>query len=375
MTPAGQLPRLLHPGAWWLWALGLATAASRTTNPLLLALVVAVAGYVVVARRSPTPWAGAYGVFLRLGLVIVVIRVVMGALFGVSQGTTVLFTLPELPLPGWFSGVRLGGPVTAEMIVAALYDGLRLAAVIICVGAANALVTPTRLLRCVPAALYEVGVAVVVALTLAPQLISSAGRVREARRLRGRAERGFKALRGIAVPVLAGALEHSLELAAAMDSRGYGRRATVHPAVRRTAAALTLAGLLGVCAGLYGLLDAGSPPLLGLPLLGLGLVLAGAGTVSAGRMVQRTRYRPDPWALAEWVTVAAGATAAATAIIVGVMDPEALIAPVVPLAWPTLPVVPALGILVGLIPAVVTPPPPVMQSVIAEAPRSTVRAA
>jgi energy-coupling factor transport system permease protein len=136
-----------------------------------------------------------------------------------------------------------------------------------------------------------------------------------------------------------------------------------------------LAGLLGVCAGLYGLLDAGSPPLLGLPLLGLGLMLAGAGTVSAGRMVQRTRYRPDPWALAEWVTVAAGATAAVTTIIVGVLDPEALIAPVVPLAWPTLPVLPALGILVGLVPAVVTPPPPVAQSVVAAAPRSTVRAA
>jgi len=39
-----RLPRALHPGAWWLWALGLAAAASRTTNPLLLALVVAVAG-------------------------------------------------------------------------------------------------------------------------------------------------------------------------------------------------------------------------------------------------------------------------------------------------------------------------------------------
>ena len=33
-----RLPRALHPGAWWLWALGLATAASHTTNPLPLAL-------------------------------------------------------------------------------------------------------------------------------------------------------------------------------------------------------------------------------------------------------------------------------------------------------------------------------------------------
>lgn len=36
------LPRDLHPGAWWVWALGLAAAASSTTNPVLLVLLVLV---------------------------------------------------------------------------------------------------------------------------------------------------------------------------------------------------------------------------------------------------------------------------------------------------------------------------------------------
>ncbi len=49
--------RRLHPGAWWLWALGLATAASRTTNPLLLLLIIAVASLVVAVHRSDTVWA------------------------------------------------------------------------------------------------------------------------------------------------------------------------------------------------------------------------------------------------------------------------------------------------------------------------------
>ena len=35
------LPRWTHPVAWWAWALCLATAASRTSNPLLLLLIVA----------------------------------------------------------------------------------------------------------------------------------------------------------------------------------------------------------------------------------------------------------------------------------------------------------------------------------------------
>ncbi|MFZ4511286.1 MAG: hypothetical protein ACOYNJ_10045, partial [Candidatus Nanopelagicales bacterium] len=68
---AARLPRLLHPGAWWLWAAGLAVAASRTTNPILLLLIVAVAAYVVSARRSPSPWARSFSVFLKLGLIVI----------------------------------------------------------------------------------------------------------------------------------------------------------------------------------------------------------------------------------------------------------------------------------------------------------------
>ena len=156
MTSAGPLPRLLHPGAWWLWALGLATAASRTTNPLLLGLIVAVAGYVVAARRTDAPWARAYGVFLRLGLVVIAIRVVVRcAVRRASQGTTVLFTLPEVPLPDWASGRPARRPGhRREGRWPRVYDGLRLATMLICVGAANALANPT------PAAALRAGRAV-----------------------------------------------------------------------------------------------------------------------------------------------------------------------------------------------------------------------
>ena len=55
----------------------------------------------------------------------------------------------------------------------------------ICVGAANSLANPKRLLRSMPAALYEVGTALVVAITILPQLADSLRRVRAAQRLRG----------------------------------------------------------------------------------------------------------------------------------------------------------------------------------------------
>src|SRR5205823_9020577 len=90
------------------------------------------------------------------------------------------------------------------------YDGLQLATMVICVGAANALANPKRLLKAVPGALYEVGTAITVALSVAPQLVESVQRVRRARRLRAGRARGLRAIKGIVVPVLADAMDRAL---------------------------------------------------------------------------------------------------------------------------------------------------------------------
>lgn len=347
----------LHAGAWWLWALGLATAASRTTNPLLLTLLVAVAGYVVAARRTDAPWARSYGAFLRLGLLVLAIRLVFAVFLGSPiPGTTVLFTLPQIPLPEWARGVRVGGRVTAEALVFALYDGMKLAALLVCLGAANALANPARLLKSLPGALYEAGVAVVVAMTFAPHLVADVQRLRRARRLRGRQDRGARSLLQVGLPVLEGALERSVALAAAMDTRGYGRTADVPRSVRRTTAVLTLGGLLGICLGSYGLL-ADQRGLLGLPLLVLGLALAVGGLVLGGRRAVRTRYRPDRWGARAWLVSGSGAAVAVLMIRAGSSGSSALHPPAVPLTAPALPLWPAAAVLAGLLPAWLAPAP------------------
>ena len=351
------LPRQLHPGAWWLWALGLVAAATRTLNPLLLLLILAVAAYVVTARRTDAPWARSFAVFFKLALVVLAVRFVAQVLLGVAAGETVLVTLPELPLPDWAAGVAVGGAVTLESVVAAFVEGLRLATILACIGAANALANPKRLLAAVPAALYEVGVAVVVALSFAPSLVTSVQRIRAARRLRGRRDRGLRSLVSVGLPVLEEALERSIALAASMDSRGYGRRAEVSDAARRLTGTLTLLGLLGIAVGIYGVLDATSPPVLGLPMLLAGLVLAGGGLVLGGRRAVRTRYRPDPWAAPEWITAGSGVAAAALVIGGGVLAPDALSPSTHPLVAPPLPLLPTVGVLLALLPAWLTPPP------------------
>ncbi|WP_254909906.1 energy-coupling factor transporter transmembrane protein EcfT [Micromonospora sp. NBS 11-29] len=343
---------------WWLWALGLATAASHTTNPLPLGLLVATAALVVVRRRGDAPWALAFRMYVWLGAVIVAMRVLFRIVFGGGQGEHVLIRLPEIPLPAWAAGIRLLGPVAAEQVLGGFYDGLRLATMLVCLGAANALANPKRLLKAVPGALYAVGTAVVVALSVAPQLVESVLRVRRARRLRGASGHGLRALRGIALPVLADALDRSLALAAAMDSRGYGRTEAVPAGHRAVTGALVLGGLVGVCAGTYGLLDGTGPGSLGLPMLLAGLATAVTGMLLAGRRVRRSRYRPDRWRPAELLVAGAGVATAALMVLAGRVDPALLYPPVSPLTWPELTPLAVLAVAVAAAPAWLAPPPP-----------------
>ncbi len=349
--------RTLHPGAWWLWALGLAIVASHTTNPLLLGLIIGVAALVVAARREDAPWAHAFRMYLFLGAAIVVIRVGFRILFGGEFGTNVLFSLPEAALPEWAAGIRIGGEVTAESILAAFVDGLRLATIVICFGAANSLANPGRLLRLAPNALYEAGAAVTVAMSLAPQLAESVIRVGRARRVRGSVAGGRRSVPGILLPVLQDALDRSLSLAASMDARGYGRSGAEPAARRRVTAALLIVGLSGVAIGLYGVLDATAAIPLAAPIMAGGAALLVGGMVAAGRRVQRTRYRPDPWGLSEWLVTACGALAVTSVMLGATLDPASLHMSLAPISWPGLAVVPTIGVLVAATPAWIVPPP------------------
>ncbi|MGG5261109.1 CbiQ family ECF transporter T component [Phycicoccus avicenniae] len=356
MTP--PLPRAVHPAAWWGWAVGLAVAASTTTNPLVLLLALAVAALVVAARRGSSPWARAFRLYLWLGLAIIVVRLVLHVLVGLKFGTVRVLPLPEATLPSWAAGIQLGGDVYLEGLLSAATLGLRLAVIIACIGAANALANPKRLLRSMPSALHEIGAAVVVSVSVAPQLAESVQRVRRARRLRGDTGRGLRAVRRIALPVLEDTLERSLLLAAAMDSRGYGRSGAAPARERRVTGAVTFVGLLASAVGLYGVLDASTPAVLGTPTLLVGLGLSALGLWLGGRHVVTSTYRPDPWRGAEWLTLGCGVVAAVALTVVSRTTPDALVLPLEPLAVPALPLLAVAGLLVAALPAFLTPEPP-----------------
>ncbi len=356
----GRLARSLHPVAWWIWALALAVAASRTTNPLLLLLILAVLGLVVALRRGDAPWARGYRFYLVMALTIIAIRIAFRVVFesGLTPGDQILFRLPRIPTPSWYAGVQIGGPVSLQAVLSAALDGARLACLLLCIGAANTLANPKRALRVLPGALYELGVAVTVALSVAPQLVESIQRVRRARRLRGAAGRGVRALRAVAIPVLHDALERSLRLAAAMDSRGYGRTGTASRGSRRLTAALLLAGLAGLCLGAYAILGSGMPAALGTGGFAAGALMCVAGLSIGGRRVSRSHYRPDPWRWPEWVVTCCGLASAIGLCFSTGYNPAALNPSLYPLHWPSLPLIPAVAILTAALAAVCAPPPP-----------------
>jgi energy-coupling factor transporter transmembrane protein EcfT len=183
---------------------------------------------------------------LRIGATILAIRTVVGVLIGVPIPGRTLFTIPILHLPSWMPGIRIGGAVTLERLSSSLHEGIIIATLIALFGAATSLTSPHKLLRVTPSFIYEIGITLVIATSLFPQLATGVRRIRTAQRLRGIEK---VKLGSIALPLLEEALARSLQLAASMDSRGYGvsrKRSRYRPQqwLARDSAFILLTGLL-----------------------------------------------------------------------------------------------------------------------------------
>src|SRR6478735_28804 len=159
-----------------------------------------------------------------LAAVFIAARVAYRVLFnGTGTGSPVLLDLPPLRLPAPYAHVVFLGPVTGPGLWAAVLSALPIAATILAFGLLNAWVDVSRgfvrLARGGP--LQGVARMLVVAWAALPALADAVASVRLAFRLRG--ERfGPRAL----VPILERTLEHAGRIAAALELRGFGSRAS-----------------------------------------------------------------------------------------------------------------------------------------------------
>ncbi len=162
-----------------------------------------------------------------LAVVFIAARVIYRIFFnGTGAGEALLLDLPALRLPAPFAHVVFLGPVTAEGLWAAVLSAVPIAGMILGFGLLNAWVDVSRgfvvLARRGP--LQGIARMLVVAWAALPALADAVTSVRLAFRLKG--ERfGPRAL----VPVLERTLEHAGRVAAALELRGFGSRATHQP--------------------------------------------------------------------------------------------------------------------------------------------------
>ena len=239
----------LHPLTWWIWSLLIISAVIGADSGWLAGSAMAAAAILVWRFAAAAPWAKSFWFSLKIGVFILIIRTIVGVLIGVPIPGTKLATLPIVPLPHWLAGIRIGGVITQERLLSSIHEGLIMIAVISLFGAAVSLTSPHKLLRVTPVAIYEFGVATVIATSALPNLVQSVSRIRRARALRGDEKPSW---RSIALPLLEDSLSRSLELAAAMDARGFGvsrKRSRYRPMTWHgvdSAIVLTSAALLAV---------------------------------------------------------------------------------------------------------------------------------
>jgi energy-coupling factor transport system permease protein len=283
----------MHPAGWVGWVLAVMVVALATTNPFYLAvLLLAVVLVAIVAPREGTGVVS-FRALVTFGLVMFGLSLVIATING-SYGDHILFTVPGPSVPEWLGGLRLGGPVSAEGLVGAAIRGLAIICILFAFGVFNGAVSPYRVLRSTPAALFQASLVVTIGLTLLPSSVEDLRRVREMRALRG-APGGLRQLPAMVVPAIVGGLERSLRLAEAMEARGYGASPPL-PA-RARLAALASAPLL-IAAAWAWFYEPGWRPAALLLFAGALLLLA-FWWRAANRARRVTRWDREPLPLAE----------------------------------------------------------------------------
>ena len=188
---------------------GLAAAAllaQRTTSVAVLAGVL-----LVVCLRAPGPrrWpylVGALGSAVALFVVTPFVERLPGVVY---------WTGPTIPVVGTLD-------VTSIELSGALFNACRLAAVSLAFAAYALWLDHDRLVQAAGFARRSV-LAVALATRLVPALERDAAGLVEALRGRGVEPEGLRGRARLVSPLLAGSLERSLNLAEAMEARGFGR--------------------------------------------------------------------------------------------------------------------------------------------------------
>ena len=258
-------------GVTTLYCAALGLAALLHSHPLVLASVAAAtlaAGAAAGAGRQLTR-------SLRLVVPFALLVVAINALIS-QQGLTVVFR------GGTVFGHRID--VTAESLAWGGVTALRLACLFLVFALFSAVVDPDALLRLMRRVSYRSALTASLTTRLVPVLARDAGRIGDAARCRPDAPGRLEVTRA----ALTNALERAVDVAAALELRGYASARPPRRERRRwsrhdmsVAAAAALIAALAVAATLAGIADTAFDPLVEVPLGPAELALCGALVAAA----------------------------------------------------------------------------------------------
>ena len=215
-----------------------ALLAHRTGSVAAIAVLL-----LVVCLRAP---AGRRRLYL-VGAIGSGLAVVLVTPFVETIGSHPIWTGPTVPVLGQLD-------VTREELRNGLFQGLRLTAVALAFAAYALLLDHDKLVQAAGFARRSV-LAVALATRLVPTLERDAAGLTESLRGRGVEVSGVRGRARLLTPLLAGSLERALNLAEAMEARGYGRPGAtraLRPGWRaRDRAALAVAAALVVIGALW----------------------------------------------------------------------------------------------------------------------------
>jgi energy-coupling factor transport system permease protein len=309
---------MFNARAWLVWLAAALLVAMVATNPLYLVIVLLCVALVRASHGAGNSLLPAW----RFGLAVVGFSTVYNALL-THFGDTVLLQLPRaIPL--------LGGPVTLEAASFGASRGLALWAILAVSSVLNDILSPYELVRLTPRFLRQAGLVISITLAFVPQTVRSFRQVREAQAIRGHQLRGIRDLTALLIPLLADSLEKAVQLAEAMEARGYGNLKSQTPALRAGASVSNLKSQVLMVGGLSGVL-------LGWLIEaywrnGIGWVVIAASAVAfmlglrimAAHAPRTTSYKRLAWSERDTLLAVSSAVPLAVIAAMAILDPLAL---------------------------------------------------
>ena len=329
----------LNPVAWLLWLLAIGAAPLTSRHPLYLALALLVVMVVHLSIPSNDGGQSPWRLFAYVGSTVAVLSIGFNVLT-VHSGDRPFAELPE----NW---PIIGGPLTYNALVYGIASALAISSLLFAAATFNTVVRHIELIRRIPRAFQQFGVAGAIALNYVPQTLQAGRDIYDAQRARGHQMRSVGDARAFFVPLLGNGLERAVQTSEALETRGYGSATSAGSGARLRA--WRIAGAMVLLAAALPLLATGRL------LAALLLTIAAVLVVTVGSRGGGRRVHLSGWDRRS-IVVAASASVTLASVGAAIASGDALVySPFPRLVWPEFEPLIGLVLCLQLLPALLVP--------------------